>query len=100
MTRPAPVPPRDPWVPAQPSLAQHYALTNLATGTASEQQQKAALAFIIEACARTYDQPFRPGGPDGARATDFSAGMMFVGQQIVRAMKLDPNQLEGSAHEP
>ena len=99
MSRAAP-PPRDPWVPAQPTKAQHYALTNLAAGNASEAQQKAALAFIIERCARTYDQPFRPGGADGARATDFSAGMMFVGQQIVRAMKLSPDQLEGPAHEP
>ncbi|WP_298704652.1 hypothetical protein [uncultured Variovorax sp.] len=98
MTRAAPVPPRDPWTPAQPSKAVHYALTNLQNGTASDVQQKLALDWILNAAARTYDQPFRPGGADGARATDFSAGMMFVGQQIVRALKLDPQTLEGPAH--
>lgn len=98
MTRSAP--PRAPWTPAQPTKALHYALRALQAGNASERQQKAALDWIITEAARTYDQPFRPGGADGARATDFSAGMMFVGQQIIRAMKLDPDQLEGSVHEP
>lgn len=100
MTRAAPVPPRDPWTPAQPSKAQALAIRALQSGTASEGQQKLALAWIIADAARTYDQPFRPGGEDGARATDFSAGMMFVGQQIVRVLNaLDPNSLEGTAHE-
>lgn len=99
MSRPAPVPPRDPWTPAQPTKSVHYALTSLAAGSASEQQQRIALDWILNHAARTYDQPFRPGGAEGARATDFAAGMMFVGQQIVRAMKLNPDHLEGPVHE-
>lgn len=99
MTRPLAPPPREPWHPAQPSKAQALAVRALQAGTASDAQQKLALAWIIADAARTYDQPFRPGGADGARATDFSAGMMFVGQQIVRVLNaLDPNTLEGSAH--
>lgn len=93
-------PPRDPWHPAQPTKALHYALLALQAGKASEPQQKAVLAWIITEAARTYDQPFRPGGADGARATDFAAGMMFVGQQIIRAIKLNPDSLEGLVHEP
>jgi hypothetical protein len=100
MSRAAPVPPRDPWVPAQPTKAVHYALTNLAAGNASEAQQKLALDWILTAAARTYDLAFRPGGQDGERTTSFAAGMQHVGQQIVRAMKLDPKTLEGPAHEP
>lgn len=99
MSRPAPVPPRDPWVPAQPSRAVHYALTNLAAGNASEAQQKLALDWILNHAARTYDLAFRPGGQDGERASSFAAGMQHVGQQIVRAMKIDPKNLEGEAHE-
>jgi hypothetical protein len=37
--------------------------------------------FIINQIAGTYDQPFRPGGIDAQRATDFACGRMFVGQQ-------------------
>lgn len=99
MSRTLPVPPRDPWLPARPSKAVHYALTNLAAGNASAGQQTLALDWILNHAARTYDLTFRPGGQDGERASSFAAGMQHVGQQIVRAMKLDPNTLEGEAHE-
>lgn len=59
------------------------ALKALAAGKASEGQQKVALDWIIHKAAGTYDQPFRPGGEDGRRATDFAAGKMHVGQRIV-----------------
>lgn len=62
------------------------ALKALQTGTASPDQQQQALNWIIHEAARTYDQPFRPGGDDGARATDFACGRMFVGQQIVKQL--------------
>ena len=44
--------------------------------------------WIIEIAAMTYDQPFRPGGPEGERETVFACGRQFVGQQIVKQMRL------------
>ena len=64
------------------------ALKSLASGVANEGQQRLALNWIIEKAAQTYDQPFRPGGQDGDRDTAFACGRMFVGQQIVKVMKL------------
>lgn len=63
------------------------ALRALADGVATAGQQKAALAWIVNRAALTYDMPYRPGGEDGDRDTAFACGRMFVGQQIVRAMK-------------
>lgn len=63
------------------------AIKALASGNANESQQKNALAWIINEAAKTYDQPFRPGA-DGDRDTAFACGRMFVGQQIVKVMKL------------
>lgn len=75
-----------PW--DQPDLDDHdlRAIKALAAGKATEGQQRMALDAIINKIAATYDLPFRPG-PDGARATDFAAGKMFVGQRIVNAIK-------------
>ncbi len=63
------------------------ALKSLAGGIANEGQQKLALDWIINEAAKTYDQPYRPGA-DGDRDTAFACGRMFVGQQIVKVMKL------------
>lgn len=75
-----------PWDP--PELDDHdlRAIKAVAAGKASEGQQVRAVKVIVEVLAATYDLPFRPG-PDGARATDFAAGKMFVGQRIVNAIK-------------
>lgn len=78
------------WLPAKYEDADIYAIRALAAGTANEGQQKRALDWIINRAAMTYDQPFRPGGAEGARETDFAAGRMFVGQQIVKLTKLVP----------
>ena len=74
--------------PAEYSDAVIGAVKALASGVANESQQKAALAWIINEAAKTYDQPFRPGGEGGDRDTAFACGRMFVGQQIVKVMKL------------
>lgn len=64
------------------------ALQALARGMASTDQQKRALAWIIEKAAATYDFPYRPGSVEGERDTLIALGRMFVGQQIVGLLKL------------
>lgn len=71
--------------PAPCDEADEYALRALQTGTATSDQQRRALKWIVEQAAGSYDQPFRPGA-DGDRDTAFACGRMFVGQQIVHLL--------------
>lgn len=66
-------------------------LQALRDGKANDVQQKHALEWIINEASRTYDQPYRPG-VDGERETAFACGRMFVGQQIIKVMKLSMPQ--------
>lgn len=77
-----------PYQPVPYDEAITAAIRALNNGTASPEMQQRGLKWIIEVAAGTYEQPFRPGGQDGARETDFSCGRMFVGQQIVKQLKL------------
>lgn len=56
------------------------ALRAMQAGNANPNQQRQALAWIVNLAAGAYDQPFRPGAAD---ETAFACGRMFVGQQIV-----------------
>lgn len=58
----------------------------LSRGDATPEQQKKALDFIINKVCLTYDMPYRP---DSGRDTDFLLGRMFVGQQIVKFIKVN-----------
>lgn len=62
------------------------ALQALAAGTASEDQQRRALDWIINQAAGTYDVSFQPGLAD---ATAFHEGRRFVGLQVVKLLKLN-----------
>lgn len=75
-----------PWDPPDLAPDELRAFRALAAGKASEGQQRLALDVIVHKFAGTYDLPFRPG-IDGARATDFACGKIFVGQRIVNAIK-------------
>lgn len=75
-----------PWDPFDLDADELRAFKALSAGKASEGQQVLALSVIVNKFAGTYDLPFRPG-IDGARATDFACGKMFVGQRIVNAIK-------------
>lgn len=77
-----------PWKPPSYEPADVAALQALARGAATPDQQKRALAWIIEKGAATYDFPYRPGGSDGDRDSCIALGRMHVGQQIVRLLKL------------
>ena len=81
-------PAAEPWSPVPFDRATVFALKALQDGKASEGQQKRALAWIIHQAAATYDLPFRPGGPEGDRATVFATGRMFLGQQLVKLLNL------------
>lgn len=79
----SPLPP-EPWKPIDWQPEDAYALRALQSGTATEGQQKRALAWII-AAARTYDQPYRSDSPHD---TSFACGMMWVGQSVVKLLNI------------
>lgn len=100
-----PAPTSSPWLPASYEKADISAVQAMACGIASPDQQKRALDWIIHQVAATYDMPYRPGGQDGERDSCFAAGKMYVGQQIIKALKMNlgaiPNrEPRADAHEP
>ena len=80
-----------PYTPAEYELADATALQALSQGTASEGQQKAALKWIIDNAAGTYDLEYRSDQRDHA----FVSGRRFVGLQIVKMLKLNTAILAG-----
>lgn len=79
---------RSPWLPVEWADADVAAIQALGRGEANPDQQKRALDWIIQKAAGTYDISFRPGGADGERETCFAEGRRFVGNQIVKALKI------------
>ena len=80
-------PKTDPWLPV---FYDDYIIASVRAvqvGNASEAQQQTFFRWVVEVASGYYDQPFRPG-VEGARATDFACGRLFVGQQIVKMTKL------------
>lgn len=79
-----------------PSLSKQeiYALQALEAGEANQGMQRIALQAILKKICRVYDCHFIPGSD---RETVFMEGRGFVGQQILKHLRLDPsilNQLE------
>ena len=74
-----------PIVPADWELADASAIQAMQTGEASPDQQKRALKWLIEHAAATYQFHFYPT----ERETAFSLGRAFVGQQIVKMLRID-----------
>ena len=62
------------------------ALQALEKGEADENQQKRALAWIINVAAGTYQVAWEP---DNERASSFESGRRFVGLKIVELLKLN-----------
>lgn len=77
------------YLPAAWEPADAGALQALMAGEAKPHQQKRALDWIINQCCATYDPPFKTGGEDGRRETDFALGRAFAGQQIVGLLKVN-----------
>lgn len=56
-------------------------------GDATSEQQQRAMNWVIYQAAATYDFAFRPGESD--RETNIALGRQFVGQQIIKLLKLN-----------
>ena len=63
-----------------------YAIRSLEEGTADPYLQRLALATILKKLSRVYDVHFVPGEPD---VSNFLAGRGFVGQEIMKLLRLD-----------
>ncbi len=83
-----------PWKPFPYELADVSAIQACVAGTASAEQQKRALQWIV-GCAGTYDMSYRPGQA-GDRDTAFAEGKRFVGLQVVKMTKLNVGLLRRS----
>lgn len=64
-----------------------YAIRSLESGTANAGTQRVALQAILKKICRTYDLHFIPESPT---QTNFLEGRGFVGQQILKYLRLDP----------
>lgn len=84
------------WHPADYEVADIRAIQALTAGTATADQQKRALDWIVTKAAATYDNGFVADDPHG-RVAAFVDGRQFVGQQIVKLMKLKPEIFEGDS---
>ena len=83
--------PADPSQPAPRDKADHRAFKAMANGTASPEQQKMVLGWLIFASGYRV-QPYRPG-PAGERDTTFALGMRHIGVQIYEMLE---TQVRGS----
>jgi hypothetical protein len=77
------------WYPASYDVADIRAVQAVAAGAATPEQQKRALDWIVIKAAATYDNGFVADDPQG-RIAAFVDGRRFVGQQLVKLMKLKP----------
>lgn len=83
-----------PWKPHPYELADATAFQALAAGTASPEQQRRAITWLV-ACAGTYDMSYRPG-PQGERDSVFAEGKRHVGLQVVKLTRLNVGALRRS----
>jgi hypothetical protein len=82
------------WHPAGYDITDIRAVQATAAGTATPEQQKRALDWIVVKAAATYDNGFVAEDAHG-RIAAFVDGRQSVGQQIVKLMKLKPEIFEG-----
>lgn len=85
--------PWSPWVPPKYEIHHVVSIQAVANGTATAEQQKEAMRFIIEDVAASYNMSYCPGGEDGRRDSDFAEGRRFVGSQLVKLIKLNVSLL-------
>ncbi len=84
-------------MPVKYVKADAAALQAMRRGEATPDQQLRALEYIVETICDRNGMSFRPGGPEGARDTDFAEGRRFVGNQIVKLTKIPLNQIKEDA---
>lgn len=81
------------WDPAPYQIADVYALKAVFAGTATEDQQKRAISWVMEAACGMRDMTFQHDARGGDRATAFAEGKRFVGLQIAKLIFINPDQL-------
>ena len=74
-----------PHIPPDWEIADASAIQALVDGTAEPHQQKRAVQWIVERAAGTYEFNYYPSDRD----TAFALGRSFVGQQIVKLMRIN-----------
>lgn len=82
---------RERWHPPVYEKEDIRAIQALASGTASETDQRRALDWIVNHAAGTYDEPFVPGQQD---AVNYMLGRRSVGLAIVKLLKLKVENFE------
>ena len=78
-----------PWLPAKYDDTITSAVKALNAGVASAGQQQTALKWIIETVCGTYDMSYRP---ESDRDTVFAEGKRFVGNQLVKQLRLTTSE--------
>lgn len=78
-----------PHTPAAYEVADAAAVQALAEGVADEHQQRRALKWLIEQASITYEFHYYASERD----TAFALGRAFVGQQIVKMLKLNVSKM-------
>jgi hypothetical protein len=86
-----------PWIPPAYELADATAIRALRDGTATPDQQKRAVAYIVNTLAGTYDLSYRPTSD---RDTAFAEGRRFVGLQVVKLMNLNLALIKQKLEQP
>lgn len=86
-----------PLIPTAWDPADALALQRLAAGTANALEQKRALEWILRVSG-INEEPYRPGGEDGRRDTDFALGKASVGRQIVKLVKINLSRVRGNEY--
>jgi hypothetical protein len=88
-----------PWLPHPHEPADQLSIQRLAAGTANPLEQKQALKWIMS-CAGYLDEPYRPGGEDGRRETDFALGKAHVGRQIAKMLNVTFRRSDNDREQP
>lgn len=72
----------EPWAPPVPTHSEVAAVKACFEGRATEQQQRDAMAYIVNKACATYEDQFCPGD-EGRRNTDYALGKRRVGLHLV-----------------
>jgi hypothetical protein len=80
---------KGPYIPPPYELADVAAIQAMHRGEATPDQQMRAIKWLIEKAAGTYEFNYYPTDRD----TSFALGRSFVGQQIVKLLRLNVTSL-------
>lgn len=83
-----------PWKPTPWENADALSVQRWSRGEANAIEQQRAFRWVLRATSY-LDEPFRPGGEDGRRNTDFALGKAHVGREIAKLINIDLSQLRG-----